>query len=281
LFFILALAAGSLISANRRRQCVSRAPSAVAEISGLRFGGLPEKLKVFMQPQEAATDYLFKLWPWLEANAKRLAIGAVLILIAIFVFSFYSYEQTKKETDAGEALTQAIVAGDGGQPADACLKVAADYPGTLAGQRALLLGAAALFEAGKYADAQAQFQKFLDTYPDNAFVPQAELGLASSLDAQGKTDLAVSAYQKAGDQSADESTAATAKFAIARIAEEQGKLDDAAKLYADITRTFPNSQFSSEAEMRTMDLKTKSAAPAPATTAPAAPAANVPFQLSQ
>jgi predicted negative regulator of RcsB-dependent stress response len=246
----------------------------------LRFGGLPEKLEDFMQPQEAATGYLFKLWPWLEANAKRFAYGAVLAVIAIFVYSFYSYRQSAREVDAGEALTQAVVAGNGGQPADACLKVATDYSGTLAGQRARLLGATALFEAGKYADAQAQFQKFLDDYPDNAFAPQAELGLGSSYDAQGKTDLAISAYQKAGDQSADENTAGTAKFAIARMAEEQGKFAEAAKLYADITRAFPNSPVSSEAAMRGIELKTKSPSPAPLTTAPAAPAVNTPFQLS-
>jgi predicted negative regulator of RcsB-dependent stress response len=249
----------------------------------LRFGGLPEKLKVFMQPQEAATDYFFKLWPWLEANAKRLAFGAALVVIAIFVFIFYSYRQSAREVEAGEALTQALVAGNGSRPADACLKVATDYSGTAAGQRALLLGAAALFESGKYADAQVQFQKFLDTYPDNAFVPQAELGLGSSLDAQGKTDLAVNAYQMAESQTADGDTAGRAKFAIARVAEGQGKFDDAAKLYAEIARAFPNSQLGSDAATRAMELKTKTAspAPAPAPTAPAAPAANVPFQLSQ
>jgi predicted negative regulator of RcsB-dependent stress response len=251
----------------------------------LRFGGLPEKLEDFMQPQEAATGYLFKLWPWLEANAKRLAAVAVLLVIATFVFAFYSYRQSARETDAGEALTQALASDNGSQIADACLKVATDYSGTIAGQRALLQGAVIWFDTGRFADAQAQFQKFLDMYPDNSFAPQAELGLASSLDAQGKTDLAFSAYQKAGDQSGDENSAIVAKFAIGRIAEAQGKFDDAAKLYAEIERTFPNSSISSEAATREMELKTKSAVPAPSTPAPAAPAVTapaptVPFQLS-
>src|SRR5271154_5013049 len=146
-----------------------------------------------MQSQETiATDYFFKLWPWFEANLKRLAFVAAFIVVAIFVFSFYSYRQNQRESAAGLALTQAGMSG-GGELADACLKVAADYSGTLAGQRALLQGAAALFTSCKYADAQAQFQKFLDTYPDNSLTPQAALGVAASLDAQGKTDLAISA----------------------------------------------------------------------------------------
>ena len=48
----------------------------------------------------------------------------------------------------------------------------------------------------KYADAQTQFQKFLDAHPDSFFAAQAALGVAASLDAQGKTDLAAGAYQR-------------------------------------------------------------------------------------
>jgi predicted negative regulator of RcsB-dependent stress response len=239
-----------------------------------------------MQPDSTATDFLFKLWPWLEANAKRLAYGVLMALIVVFIFSFYSYRQNKRETDAGVALSQAFVLGNGSQLADACLKVAADYSGTVAGERALLHGATALFAAGKYPDAQAQFQKFLDSYPNNASAPQAELGLAASLDAQGKMDLALNAYQLAGAQTSDLYTAALAKLAIARMDEAQGKADAAAPIYDEIARAFPNSSIGSEAEMRLMELKTKSASPVVspvpvATPAPASAPVNTtaPFNL--
>jgi predicted negative regulator of RcsB-dependent stress response len=259
----------------------------ISEISGLRFGVVHGRLHGLMEAQESAiTQYLFKLWPWLEANAKRIVFGAVFVVIAIFVFSFYSYRQNAREVDAGNAMTQAVVSSSGSQLADACLKVATDYPGTLAGQRALLQGAAVLFEAGKYADAQAQFQKFLDTYPDNVLTPQAALGVAASLDAQGKTDQAFSAYQNAVNQTSDANTAAGAKFAIARITEAQGKFADAEKLYEDIARAFQGSSMGSEAGMRAMELKTKLSAPPPSIPAPAAPAATppaavTPFNLSR
>jgi TolA-binding protein len=230
-----------------------------------------------MQTQETTTDYLFKLWPWFEANAKRLAFGAALALIAVFIYSFYSYRQSQHEIAAGEALTQAAMSGGGGL-AEACLKVATDYSGTAAGQRALMQGATALFTAGQYADAQAQFQKFLDAYPDNFFAPQAALGIAASLDAQGKTDQAIGAYQKAAGMTANGTVAADAKFALARIDETQGKSADAMKLYAEVARGYPNTSISSEAARRAMELKIKSpaAAVAPAPT----PATSVPFNLS-
>ena len=259
--------------------CFLAGTTAGPKISGLRFGVLHESIKAFMQSQETtAADYLFKLWPWFEANAKRLAYGAALAVIAIFVFSFYSYRQNQNEIAAGQALTRAGMSGGGGGLADACLKIAADYSGTLAGQRALLQGAAALFASGKYADAQTQFQKFLDAYPDNFLAPQAALGVAASLDAQGKTDLAISAYQRAAGQTADPNVVAGAKFALARIDEGQGKLAEASKLYADVARSYPNSSMGNEAGQRAMELKMKLPAAPAASAAPAPTAA--PFTLS-
>jgi len=245
-----------------------------------RFAG---KIFCFMQAQEelTAADHLFRLWPWIEANAKRLAFGLAVVLIAVFVFSFYSYRQNQREIAAGEALTQAGISQTGTPLADACLKLATEYAGTLAGQRALLQAATTLFAAGKYADAQIQFQKFLDTYPDNFLTPQATLGVAASLDALGKTDLAVSTYQKASTQTADPNVVGSAKFSLARIDEAQGKLAEAQKLFGDVARSFPNSSLGSEAGMRAMELTAK-LPKAPASPAPApAAAASAPFNLSK
>jgi TolA-binding protein len=233
-----------------------------------------------MPAQETTADYLMQLWPWFEANAKRLAYGAALLAIAIFVFSFYNYEQNKKEINAGEALTQAGMANTGGQLADACLKIAADYSGTLAGQRALLQGATALFAVDRFADAQVQFQKFLDSYPDNSLAPQAALGVAASLDAQGKTDAAIAAYQKAIGQTSDPNVVSTAKFALARIDEAQGKSADADKLYSEISRAYPNSSMAYEAGLRDAELKAKSPAKPSAAVSTSTAPATAPFKLS-
>jgi len=229
-----------------------------------------------MQSQDTATVYFFKLWPWIEANIKRIGFGAALLAILIFLLAFYSWRQNQREISAGDALTQTVISANG-QSAAAYFKVAADYSGTLAGQRAFLQGAAALFAAGEFAEAQAQFQKFLDTYPDSAFAPQANLGVAASLDAQGKLDLALAAYQRIRSGSADAPTVNAAKFAVARIEEQQGKISDALTLYADIARSNPYGSLGSEAAVRAMELKTKQ----PAASTTASPAATTPFNLSR
>ena len=209
-----------------------------------------------MQAQDTTTLFLFKLWPWVEANKNRLIAGVAIAVIAVFAIWYAACQREAKEIAAGQALTQVAITG-GGPSADAYLKVAADYPGTLAGQRALLQGAAALFDAGKYTDAQAQFQKFLDAHPDGDFSGQAALGVASSLDAQGKTDLAVGAYQKVISNASDPVVVGAAKFGLARIEESQGRLNDALVLYQDVASAEPGSSLGSEAAMRLMELRSK------------------------
>src|SRR5271170_6176427 len=97
----------------------------------------------FMQAQTETTaeDLMFRLWPWIEANAKRIALGAAVVVIAVFVYSFHTYRQSQREIAAGEALTQAGISQSGVQLAETCLKIATDYAGTAAAQRALLQGA--------------------------------------------------------------------------------------------------------------------------------------------
>ncbi|HSY74053.1 MAG TPA: tetratricopeptide repeat protein, partial [Dongiaceae bacterium] len=190
-----------------------------------------------MQSQDATTLFLFKLWPWVEANKNKLIAGAGIIAVVACVLYYLSSQREQKEIDAGKALTQTMVSATAVQP-EAYLKIANENPGTGAAQRALIQGAAALFETGRFADAQAQFQKFLDIYPDNDLAAQATLGVAASLDAQGKLDLAVGAYQRAVNTS-DAATVNAAKFAMARIDEQQGKSTEALNFYTEVARANP------------------------------------------
>jgi predicted negative regulator of RcsB-dependent stress response len=233
-----------------------------------------------MQAQDTTTLFFLKLWPWVEANKNRLIGGAVIAVIAIFIIWFVACQRESKEIAAGQAMTQVLLSSSG-PSADAYFKIAGEHRGTVAGQRALLQGAAALFDAGKFADAQAQFQKFLDAHPDGEFSGQATLGVAASLDAQGKTDLAVGAYQRAISSASDATAVSAAKFGLARIEESQGRLNDALVLYQDIARTNPGGSLGSEATMRLMELRSKMPAPAPAPVNPPATAPATSLKLSQ
>jgi len=227
-----------------------------------------------MQLQDAPAAYLFKLWPWFEANRIRIIWGGGVIVVAAGLISFYSWQRDQKEITAGKALTQVMGSiprnATASQEADLYLKISTDYQDTSAGQRALLQGAAILFTAGRYADAQAQFQKFLDAHPGSFFAAQAALGVATSLDAQGKTDLAAGVYQRIINSYTDATAVDSARFALAQIDERQDKPAEAANLYEAIVRYNPNGSLGSEAGLRLMELKMKLQSASPST-APAAP----------
>lgn len=225
-----------------------------------------------MQPQDTPTAFLFKLWPWIEANKNRLIVGGGIVTIAVVLVSYLSWQRGQTEIAASMAFTQLALSmpanASTGQWADSYSKIARQYPDTLAGQRAWLQGAAALFAAGKFADAQTQFQKFLDAHPDGAFSALAALGVAASLEALGRLDSAVGAYQRVINGFSDAVAANAAKFALARIDEQQGKFTDALNAYEALARSNPGNPLASEAAMHAMELRAKLAAAKPAAGAP-------------
>ena len=174
-----------------------------------------------MQTQDTSSDLLFKLWPWFEANKKRLLIGLVLAGLAVAVISYLSAQRGQNETAAGEELTKLLFStlpnASAPQMADAFAKIAAKYPGTAAGQRAQLQAGATLFSSGQYAEAQAQFQKFLAAENSGgALAATAQLGVAACLESLGRPE-AVAAYQKVASGFAGTPSAEVAKQAVARL----------------------------------------------------------------
>ena len=106
--------------------------------------------------------------------------------------------------------------------ADLYSKISTDYPGTSAGQRASLQGAAMLFAAGKYADAQAH-SKFLNVHPGQCLCRPGCAGRGDQSDAQSKTDLAAGVYQRIINTYSDRS-GGLRRFALAQIDEHQANL---------------------------------------------------------
>ena len=230
-----------------------------------------------MELQDAPATYLFKLWPWIETNKVRIASGAGILLVATGLISFYSWQREQKEITAGAELTQLMLSDQRSTPAQQAalfVKIARDNQNTAAGQRAFLQSATMLFEAGQYADAQTQFQQFLNQYPDHFFAGQAALGVAASLDAQGKTDLAAAAYQRVINNYPDPLVTGYAKYSLAQIDERQGKSTEALSLYEEVRRSSPNSSLGSGAGLRAMELKLKQPAVSATAPAPAPPKLN-------
>ena len=211
-----------------------------------------------MQTQDAPAEIIFKLWPWLEANQKRLVGIGVAIVIAVGVYFLLAERRAQREVEAGQALTQLQSA----PLAPALAQLAVRYAGTAAAERAALQAATTWYAAGSYEQAQAQFDKLVSAQATGALAATANLGLAASLEAQGKLDLAAEKYRKVMVGFKDSSVAIAAKFSLARVLAAQGKLADALNYYSEVARAPLAGSFGSEAGLQASEIKSKLAASA-------------------
>ena len=229
-----------------------------------------------MESKVAELPLTDRLWAWFEANKKPALGFAGLAVVVGLITWFVMWQREEKSNTANDSLSSVLVAqltGAGARPdtvesAEAYLKVAAAYPNSSAGARALLLAAGNFFAAGKYPEAQAQFERLTREYPDSPFRPQALLGIAASLDAQGKTDQAISAYKELTTRHPSESVVPQGKFALACLYETQQKLELARDLFAEVEREDRMGSLGVEAGMRLEDLLAKNPKLLPSTQGP-------------
>lgn len=227
-----------------------------------------------MESDVTQSAAFYKIYAWVEKNRKQLLWGLIAVVVVGLAVAFWITHQNEKQNDANDVLSKLTNRTSPTAPEptpESLLKVAADYPETDAGQRALLLGAGDLFTAGKYDEALTQFQKFQKDYAESPLIPQAALGVAASFDAQGKANDAITAYQGIVDRYPNGNVYGQAKLALARLLETQGKFKEAKAQFEEIIAKVPGT-INSEAALRLQELN--AAHPElTATNHPAAPAA--------
>jgi TolA-binding protein len=238
---------------------------------------IKEESQAFMESQDAAATFFYKLWPQLEANKNKIITGAVIVGAAVVIFCFVSWHREQNQIAAGEAMTQNLISvvpnADPKQVATSYLSVADDYPNTPAGERSLLQGAAALFAQGRYTDAQSYFQRFLDGHPDSELSAQAALGVAKCQEAEGKLNDAAGAYQHVINDFADGLSVNNARFSLAQIEMQNGHLTDAFRDFQQVYQADPYGSMGMEAAQYAMQIKSKVPTSSPTT-------AGSPFNLS-
>jgi TolA-binding protein len=207
-----------------------------------------------METQDASAAFLIKFWPWFEAKRKQLLYTAVAVVVILFVWYFITTQSEQKAIDAGQAFTQLQL----NLPANPTPPATAPVPpracrhtGPPASRRHPPPAApSVLFGAGRYEDAQAQFQKFLGANRGSSLAAAAQLGVAASLEAQNKPDLAATAYRAVTTSYPNSAEALPARFSLARVLESQGKLSEASSYYQEVARSPLAGSMASEAAQR-------------------------------
>ncbi len=183
---------------------------------------------------------------WLYVNRKAVGIVSAIVVVAGAAIGIYTWKKNQDEANANAALF-ALPSMVSPRPhattahAEDFKKIAAEYPNTTAGEHSALAAGGVLFSEGKFAEAQAQFAKFLqDENADTTLKAQAALGVAASLESQGKVEDAVARYQEVITQYQGENVISPAKLTLAGLLEKQNKLADALRLYEDLARSQNN-----------------------------------------
>ena len=239
-----------------------------------------------MATEVAELPLSHKVWAWFETNRKQAIWGAAGVVVLGFVVAFVIWHKGEKEITASEELSNVTVplllSGQRADVSGAYLKLAANYPQSSAGARALLLAAASLFDEGKYDQAKTEFEKFSREHRTSPLLPEALLGVAACLDAQGKASEATAAYKELIDRHPTSSVIPQAKFSLANLYELHNKPELAQPLFEDVmSKAGPYGSLGSEAGMRLEELQMKYPKLAPAPAAPSAQTNLAPFNLEK
>ena len=209
---------------------------------------------------------------WMEDHAREaLILAGVLVVAAIAAIAVWEY-LGQREGKASALLARGIEilhapvrgpesAEQPGGPAygsadekyravldqmDALLQT---YPRSRAGRLALYYKGLALTNLGKPRDGAQALQDFLASSPGSFAAPMARAALARALDEAGEHQKALEEYERLSrGEGAYPPQAALLEMGL--CLEKMGKKDEARKIYERITREFPNSEYSQEAQGR-------------------------------
>lgn len=198
-------------------------------------------------------DRTLQVLVWLEIHWRKLLGGFVVFLVVVGAIFLWRHFRAEREAAANAALlslrssemesdSTTVAAGPGD-----FLKVAEEFSGTTAEVRARLLAAGLLFQEGRYADAQSQFEQVLSRAGGHPLVSQAAFGVAACLDGLDRVDQAASRYQEVIQRFPNESVAGQAKLALARLEESRGQAAAALRLYDELLRDRDQGPFSQQA----------------------------------
>lgn len=193
---------------------------------------------------------MMQVMAWLEIHQARLIAALVVIILGVSVLLVWRNVRADRESKANAALlalrARPGVSETAPRAAD-YLRVADQYPSSMAGRRAQLLAAGAFFEAGQYSEALSEFEKAGERQRSGSLAAQAAYGVAASLDALDRIDDAVARYQAVIVEYAGDSVAGQARLALARIHASRGQPEIALRLYDEVLRDRDAGAFAQQA----------------------------------
>ena len=184
-------------------------------------------------------------------------MGIGLIVLALLGYAAYWFYTDRRDAAAAAALANA-------HDATGYQQVISQYENTNAGATAYLLLADAQRKAGKYADANATLQKFIDKQPKHELVPTARMAIAANLQSLGRIDEAQATYQRVAADYSKSFEAPAALMSQMAILKSKAQNDAARHICETVLTQYRDSVWANEAMQQLRMLKpAESSAPGP------------------
>ncbi|MCE2437812.1 MAG: tetratricopeptide repeat protein [Candidatus Latescibacteria bacterium] len=202
--------------------------------------------------QDEFVNRILAAWAYVEENYVRvLAIaGGVVVLFLIGVLVMHQMDAQAREAVEAEGRVRVLLLQ--GQVDDAILdaeRIAEAYSGDAAAGRALQLAGGLYFETGRYAEAQAAFERYLQEF--DGWGParySAWSGIAAAMEEQGDQAGAAAKYQAFADEFVDSPFAPNALREAARCYRVSGNTVQARMLLQRILDRYARSPVAQSAE---------------------------------
>ena len=177
-----------------------------------------------MEPAETHPDRLIDFWEWLVENSTQVILAIIITIVAVLIVHTQRLDAQLAEEAAGEDVLAAMdnrFSTDEVNPnataSGRFAKVVLNHPGTAGASNAKFLQASALFDEGKFMEADAVFAAYASENPLSPLLAAAALGQAASKASLNDSG-AAAAYEAVRNQHAGTPEAAQATLALGRIA---------------------------------------------------------------
>ncbi|MCY3767313.1 MAG: tetratricopeptide repeat protein [Gemmatimonadetes bacterium] len=195
--------------------------------------------------QDEFVNRILAAWAYVEENYVRVlaAGGGVVVLILLGVFVMHQMDAQAREAVEAEGRVRVLLLQ--GRVDDAILdaeRVAEAYGGDAAAGRALQLAGGLYFETGRYAEARAAFERYLQAFDGGGPARySAWSGIAAAMEEEGDQAGAAAKYLAFADEFVDSPFAPNALREAARCYRLSGDTLQAGTLLQRILDRYPRS----------------------------------------
>ncbi len=206
--------------------------------------------------EDAFVEGILRFWDWVQANARAVVVGLVLLVAALLVGLYYiNYRQSVEEQAAADFQRLRLEASQDPQAAAELPSFIRRYEGTDAAEEARLVLARVQLAGG---DPQAVLET-LDPLAGRA--PDAPVGYAARLlrvrayESLGDVEPALAELSTLGERARYPFQRRSARADRARLLAEAGRLEEAERIYADLARASENPNEAALYEIRLGEVR--------------------------